>query len=533
VGPGTAPSRVLGTAELFDPITVTWAVVGSLSTARDQHTATLLNNGRVLVAGGLDAAGTALASTEIYDPSTQSWSSGPPMAEARAQHTETLLNDGQVLVAGGANAGGIAVSAEVYDPVANSWSSPVKMITAHAQHSATRLANGQVLLVGGQPDATGTEIYNPATNSFQAAAPMPATPGGGVAEGAVLLPSGKVLQLPGEIYDPVSNSWQPSVVPPANNVGNVTMGASATTAILLPNGRVLAAGGSSGLGYPQVYDPVMQAWIYTATPGGFSLGGSYSTVTALQDGRVLAEGGATTLYDPTQNSWSVGGSKAHSGPYAASDTLGNGQVLVTGPDSNADLFDPATNTWTPAAPMSTARQEHTASALQNGVLLVTGGLAAAPLSSAEVYNPTTNSWSTTGPMSTPRFQHTASVLSNGMVLVAGGNDMYAPCNCTTFVNAADLFNSSTNTFTPTGALVTARYAHTATLVTVGGTQMVLVAGGFGGPTSIIHSGGALLASAELYNPTTGKWTATGSMTRARMNHTAILLPSGMVLVAGG
>jgi len=133
-------------------------------------------------------------------------------------------------------------------------------------------------------------------------------------------------------------------------------------------------------------------------------------------------------------------------------------------------------------------------------------------------------------MSTPRYEHTASLLANGMVLVAGGNDLVGTCSCTTFVSSVDLYNPATNSFTATGALVTARYAHTATVLANG---MVLVAGGFGGATSTLQSGGAPLASAELYNPTTSTWTATGSMTTARMNHTATLLPSGKVLVAGG
>jgi N-acetylneuraminic acid mutarotase len=268
---------------------------------------------------------------------------------------------------------------------------------------------------------------------------------------------------------------------------------------------------------------------------------------------VLAEGGnlgfpissansvsLPAIYDPTKNAWSLGGSSAHSGYYAASGVLANGQVLVTGgalnmnpqPLANADLFDPSTNTWTAAAGMSTARQQHTATVLQTGRMLVAGGIDATgnPSNTAEVYDPTANAWSPGGTMSSPRVQHTASPLGNGMVLVAGGNNMVGTCSCTTFVSSADLYDPTTNSFTATGSLVTARYAHTATVLSNG---KVLVAGGFGGPTSTLQSGGAPLSSAELYDPSNGTWAATGSMTTARMNHIASLLPSGKVLVAGG
>jgi N-acetylneuraminic acid mutarotase len=365
--------------------------------------------------------------------------------------------------------------------------------------------------------------------------------------GSVLLASGEVLHLGqvAEIYQPATNTWQPAVSPFAvNPLLGIVAGVEAASAILLPNGRVLA--GTS------IYDPIMQCFCGGPTvPSNFGDNLGNGTVTALQDGNVIADGGYSeynsesvlALYNFTQNSWSVGGSQAYSGGYAASGVLANGQVLVTGgagsedtygftPLSTAGLFDPATNTWTPAASLSAARLQHTATVLQNGSVLVTGGNnTSIALSSAEVYDPSTNAWSSTGTMSSPRYQHTASLLGSGLVLVAGGNNLVGTCSCTTFVSSVDLYNPATNTFTPTGALVTARYAHTATVLANG---MVLVAGGFGGPTNTLQSGGASLSSAELYNPTTGTWAATGSMATARMNHTATLLPGGTsVLVAGG
>jgi N-acetylneuraminic acid mutarotase len=582
-----ADSNIVAAAELFDPVTTTWAVVGPLTTARALHKAIRLDDGRVLVVGGVDATNTALASVEIYDPMTQSWSPGPPMSTARELPSVTLLANGQVLVSGGANATGVLGTAEIYDSVANAWSGAGTMVSPRVLHSATLLANGQVLAVAGlsgvalSGETTSTELYNPATNSWSAAAPLPQAPPPAFPEGAVLLPSGQVLELGAnaQIYDPATNSWQPSVSSSVACCQPTATGVDASTAIVLPNGRVLAVGSmgnaaaSVGNGGAAVYDPIMQSWGGTTTPaalhevgvtGSNPLGvltGGYGSVTGLQDGRVLADGGifafgtpansvsTTALYDPTQNSWFTSGSQAHAGYYAASGVLANGQVLVTGGSvlqgsglltalTTADVFNPSTDLWTAAAPMSTTRQQHTATALPSGDLLVTGGnygsgyagVSNDVLNSAELYNPTTNTWSSAGTMSSPRYEHTASLLANGMVLVAGGNNLVGTCSCTTFVSSADLYNPATNSFTATGALLTARYAHTATVLANG---MVLVAGGFGGATSTLQSGGAPLASAELYNPTTGAWTATGSMTTARMNHTATLLPSGEVLVAGG
>jgi N-acetylneuraminic acid mutarotase len=553
-------SNIVATSEVFDPVTSTWAMVGSLTTARAQHTATRLNDGRVLVAGGVDASGGALASTEIYDPATQSWSAGPPMSVARDLPSATLLADGRVLISGGANGNDLVGTAEIYDPIANAWSGAGTMVVPRAEHSATLLADGRVLAVGGLTSLGGAqtvsaEIYDPTANNWQSAA---APPGSGALVGAVRLPSGGVLLTTGEIYDPSTNTWVASSPPCGQFTQCAGAPNDATSAILLPNGTVLAAGGTIE---PEIYDPVMQAWAATNAPAlatqtlySFFSIGIYGSVTGLQNGDVLAEGGIVdtegeyvsppsnsisigVLFDPTQSSWSLLGSQAHAGSYAASGVLGNGKVLVTGGfnlfiQQLADLFDTATNTWSPAAPMLHYRQQHTATVLQSGQMLVTGGLTTnipGPTNTAELYDPASNAWTSAGFMSTPRYQDTASLLGNGTVLVVGGNDGDT-CTCTTFLGSADLYNPTTNSFTATGPLNTARYAHTATVLANG---KVLVTGGFGGATSTIQTGGAALASAELYDPTAGTWTATGSMNSPRMNHTATLLPSGKVLVAGG
>jgi len=172
--------------------------------------------------------------------------------------------------------------------------------------------------------------------------------------------------------------------------------------------------------------------------------------------------------------------------------------------------------------LNTARGYQTATLLNNGQVLVAGGYGEYnnALANAELYNPITGTWTATGSLKTARYIHTATLLANGQVLVMGG---YGSLGASYGALAsAELYNPGTGTWTATGSLVTARYSHTTTLLANG---QALVAGGY------CSSG--LLGSAELYNPVTGTWTNTGSLITARDGHTATLLSNGQVLVNGG
>lgn len=216
--------------------------------------------------------------------------------------------------------------------------------------------------------------------------------------------------------------------------------------------------------------------------------------------------------------------------------LSNGQVLIVGGRngtavlSSAELYNSVTGTFSLTGSMSTPRYSHAATLLQDGTVLVTGGAGAitknaAALSSAEIYNPTTGIFSPVGNMTQPRVYQTATLLRNGNILVAGGAPGANAFN-TGGVATAEIYNPSTKTFSATGSLTNARYSQTATLL---GNNRVLIAGGLS--TSITASG--VLASAELYNSTTGKFTTTGAMNAARVYDTATLLATGEVLFAGG
>lgn len=140
----------LSSAEWFDPVAWRWSQAGAMNTARDIHTATLLSNGKVLVAGGRNASG-QISSAELFDPNTRTWIATGAMGTARHSHTATLLSNGKVLVTGGQGPGnGRLFSAELFDPVTGIWTTTSPMNEARHAHTATLLPNGKVLVTAGQ-----------------------------------------------------------------------------------------------------------------------------------------------------------------------------------------------------------------------------------------------------------------------------------------------------------------------------------------------------------------------------------------------
>ena len=198
----------------------------------------------------------------------------------------------------------------------------------------------------------------------------------------------------------------------------------------------------------------------------------------------------------------------------------DGRVLIAGgfadgPDLTlAELYDPATGTFSPTGSMTIGREYPTATLLQDGRVLFVGG-DGEPIDTAELYDPATGKFSRTGsPIEGRRF-HSATLLKDGRVLIAGGPD----------TTAAELYDPTTGKFTRTGSLKAIRYFHTATLLADGRVLIV------GGRTANPHE--VDVASAEIYDPETGRFSSTGSLAVPREGHTATLLPDGRVLVAGG
>jgi Galactose oxidase, central domain len=298
------------TAELYDPATERFELTGTMGTTRRLPSATLLAGGKVLVAGGIGGLGRPLpllASAELYDPVSGTFAQTGSMAVARFEHTATLLKDGKVLVTGGNDFPAIA-SAEVFDPQTGSFTKAGDMTTGRTEHTASLLPSGQVLIAGGWnghlPDASDdppwnpewVELFDPATARFSPSAVMSATRYG---HQALQLSDGRVLLLGGipqvqnlhwetphpdyaEIFDPVAGRF--SAGP---EVGTVQ---SRYTATMLLDGGVLLAGGAETSAVKSAAVLDLGQGRLSPIPG-MSVARREHTATRLVDGRVLLTGG--------------------------------------------------------------------------------------------------------------------------------------------------------------------------------------------------------------------------------------------------
>jgi hypothetical protein len=336
------------------------------------------------------------------------------MLNARASHTATLLLDGTVLMAGGLNIENIdrqefdfpIASAELFDATSGTFAATGSMATARSGHNATLLANaalantasyGKVLVAGGGGQTA--ELYNPASRLFTETGPLLVIRTG---ETATLLNTGGVLVVGGgtataELYNPASGLFTATT-------GRMATARTAHTATLLQDGRVLVAGG--GTATAELYDPT--SGLFTATTGSMAEVRSGATATLLQDGTVLVAGPDATgeRFNPTTGIFEPVGPLRYKTAQSTANLLGNGTVLFAGgftggrsilPSYLTQLFYPISQDFTEAGSLITARYGHSGTVLADGRVLIAGGAHCSPpnppvtpefcssLSSAELY----------------------------------------------------------------------------------------------------------------------------------------------------
>jgi hypothetical protein len=361
-----------------------------------------------------------------------------------------------------------------------------------------------------------------------------ATSGVGTATGALTANTTFTLTVINSAGDAVSQNAQVTVTSPFTAAGSMALARTGQTTTPLADGSVLIAGGTGAADVAETYSA--SSGTFTPT-SAMQAARKYHTATLLTDGRVLLTGGfdgsnvvsSAEIFDRSTGSFTLTtGNMLHARQHHAAALLVDGRVLVVGGSNptenqlaNAEIFDPATGVFADAgSPLQQAREFATATAMPNGDVLVAGGSGtnATVLATAELF--TAGAFlPQTFPMLSARTHHTATLLPSGHVLIAGGFDGF------NVLQSAELYSggSGNSSFTTVaGSIIAAREQHTATVLASG---KVLLAGGTNGNSPI--------GSGEFFDSVQLTFSGSGTMVTPRFNAGAALLQNGTILIAGG
>ncbi|MBI4242728.1 MAG: hypothetical protein HY606_01445 [Planctomycetes bacterium] len=341
---GNNASSTLSSTEYLRPVDGTWTLTGSLNDVRRRSSCLLLNNDKVLAAGGIPASGVN-ATCELYNSATWTYTGS---FTARSTFSVVTMTDGKAMAVGGYDASDVTIATvELYDVSAGTWSATGSLDSAVALAPAVVLSNGNVLLVGG---STSSGVRT------------------------------QICQL----YS--ASTW--------TRTGSLNNTREGSGTVYLSNGKVLAAGGTGSTSTSELYNSA--TWTVT---GSLNAARTRPNAIYLPNGKVLCAGGdsaVTELYDVSAGTWATSGSLASAIAKldAFSLLLENGKVVLCGgllgtSRNTAELYDPVTGTWTLTGSLNTGRQDMSGAFLSTGKLLLVGGRSGSSnLSSCELFDPT-------------------------------------------------------------------------------------------------------------------------------------------------
>jgi len=291
LGIGTLIGTMHETAELLNPETLEWTMTGVMAEGRRSPAMVELEDGRVLVAGGLLPTKFTTQTAEIWDPAEGAWTTVAPMLRTRDGMGPVRLPDGRVMVVGGkmdAKLVGTLDQSEIYDVDADTWAEAAPMSEKRINHTVTLLLDGRALVTGGgkedPPFSKTAETYDPGTDTWTTVAPMTVSRSFHTAtlleDGRVLVVGGRGKRLLAELYDPVTDVW--------SSAGETAEPRAEHRALLLLDGRVLVTGGIGSLTVSEIYDPATNEW---STSSPLEIGRYRHNTVLLSDGRVVTFGG--------------------------------------------------------------------------------------------------------------------------------------------------------------------------------------------------------------------------------------------------